>query len=493
MATRSRADDVAGARRWGGAAAVVVVLAVFVLPARADYLKPVLPMEEGSVLVYPDLVREGEVPNRDFETMYGPGNLWLLAGIYGAFGTSTTVERTVGLLYRLALVLALFMIGRRWGVGMGLACALIAILMTVGSWAVAYAWFGGLALATWSLWAVTTGRRRPFLGGFLGGLALVFRPDLILAVGALAMWARRWRFVAGVAVGSLPYVILAVLAGPVKVFEGLVVDPLFRINPGRRFPIPWTSPLLWLVVAASCLLLAAGWTDQRRTGERVLLTCAAFSVGLLPYALQRADGFHLASAGCVAVALSPVALRVFLVGRRQLATLVSCLCVVLFAWGTVVRGAFESVGQSFGLGPVPSYRLTFEGRAVPLPLEEQVGELSGVLDRVNDLARPGDRVFVGPDDLAHPVYNDTFLYYLVPRLVPATYYLEMNPGTADRPGSRLRDDVASADVLILTSRFDEWDGSDSSRSSESSFFVGFCPRLSSGPWQVLVRCSDETV
>ena len=94
-----------------------VVLAVFLLPVRADFLKPVIPMEEGSVLVYPERVLAGGIPNKDFETMYGPGNLWFLAGVYRVFGITVGVERTVGLLYRLALVLALFVIGRRYGLG----------------------------------------------------------------------------------------------------------------------------------------------------------------------------------------------------------------------------------------------------------------------------------------------------------------------------------------------------------------------------------------
>jgi len=473
---------------WIAVAAVVVVLAAFSLPARAGYLKPVLPMEEGSVLVYPDLIREGEVPNRDFETMYGPGNLWLLAGVYGVFGTSTTVERTVGLLYRLGLVLALFMIGRRWSVGMGVACGSIATVMTVGSWAVAYAWFGGLALAVWALWMASV-KRWILLGGVVAGLALVFRPDLILAAAALAIMIRRWRFLLGVALGSLPYLMLVALAGPVAVFEGLVVDPAFRINPGRRFPIPWTSPLLWLVVAGTCLLLAGGWTVVRRTGDKTLLTCAVFCVGLLPYSLQRADAFHLASGGCVAVALSPIALGVFLAERRHVAIWLSCLCVVLLGWNTVVRGALESVGQSFGLGPPPSYLLTFEDRSVPLPLAEQVDELTGLLHQLDSSTDPGDRIFVGPDDLAHPVYNDTFLYYLVPDLVPSSYFLEMNPGTADRPGSSLGEDIASADVLILTSRYDDWTQHERPPGEVSTIPQGFCPHAAFGPWQILLRCS----
>jgi hypothetical protein len=37
----------------------------------------------------------------------------------------------------------------------------------------------------------------------------------------------------------------------------------------------------------------------------------------------------------------------------------------------------------------------------------------------------------------------------MPQLQPATYFLEMNPQSANRPNSRLAADVASADWLVL--------------------------------------------
>ena len=54
-----------------------------------------LPMDEGTLLVYPQLVLDGRIPNKDFESFYGPGNLWILAGAYAAFGDTVVVERVV--------------------------------------------------------------------------------------------------------------------------------------------------------------------------------------------------------------------------------------------------------------------------------------------------------------------------------------------------------------------------------------------------------------
>jgi hypothetical protein len=72
------------------------------------------------------------------------------------------------------------------------------------------------------------------------------------------------------------------------------------------------------------------------------------------------------------------------------------------------------------------------------------------------VSEPGDRLFVGPRDLRQTPYSDAFLYYLLPDLPPATRYIEMDPGVADAEGSGLAEDLASADVVILSRVWDAW-------------------------------------
>ena len=49
-----------------------------------------------------------------------------------------------------------------------------------------------------------------------------------------------------------------------------------------------------------------------------------------------------------------------------------------------------------------------------------------------------------------------FIYWLFPELEPATYYIEMDPGLANAPGSSLASDVASADWVVLTGLWSGW-------------------------------------
>lgn len=78
------------------------------------------------------------------------------------------------------------------------------------------------------------------------------------------------------------------------------------------------------------------------------------------------------------------------------------------------------------------------------------------IDTLDDLSSPGERLFVGPADLRRTIYNDVAFYHLFPELEPATYFIEMDPGLADREGSRLAADIASADWVLLTNFWTGW-------------------------------------
>ena len=120
IARLSARVDVLGALSLLAAIGLAVVL---LLPRLEDWGHA---MDEGAVLAYADLVREGAVPHRDFLTFYGPGNLWLVAGAFELFGASVETERAIGFLYRVLIALALFVIARR--VAGNIAAVLAAVI-----------------------------------------------------------------------------------------------------------------------------------------------------------------------------------------------------------------------------------------------------------------------------------------------------------------------------------------------------------------------------
>ena len=54
-------------------------------------------MEEAFMMVFPERMLKGDLPNRDFLHLYGPGALHVLMGWYKVVGISLESERTFGL------------------------------------------------------------------------------------------------------------------------------------------------------------------------------------------------------------------------------------------------------------------------------------------------------------------------------------------------------------------------------------------------------------
>src|SRR5262249_57294063 len=94
-------------RRLDGIAIAIVVL-VFAIPLGGLLRTQGPPMEEGFMLVFPEQVLKGAIPNRDFLHLYGPGSLWALAGVFKVLGVSLINERLFGLVQQLAIVFGLF-------------------------------------------------------------------------------------------------------------------------------------------------------------------------------------------------------------------------------------------------------------------------------------------------------------------------------------------------------------------------------------------------
>jgi hypothetical protein len=104
---------------------------LFALPLRGLLRAQGPPMEEGFMLVFPERVLAGDIPNVDFLHLYGPGSLWVLAGVYKVFGTQLVVERLFALLQQIGVVLGMYGLARYWGRTLALLCGVIALIIIV--------------------------------------------------------------------------------------------------------------------------------------------------------------------------------------------------------------------------------------------------------------------------------------------------------------------------------------------------------------------------
>jgi hypothetical protein len=512
--------------RARGAIVVATLAAGFLLPLRGLLRSQGPPMEEGFMLVFPEQILRGELPNRDFLHLYGPGSLWWLAAVFEVFGTRLEVQRLAALAQMVAVVGGIAVLARRWGNTLALACGAIALVIIVPPIGLtALAWVGAVGLGLLALAAGTSSvvagrsarsaRRRALGAGLLFGAALLFRADLVLAVvlGGGALWRaydrpRRRALGTGAALGVAPYLVHFATAGPGNVWRGMVLDPVVYLRGGRRLPLPppvdhlagflqkagdfgpqakldWPVPTLtsaqqifvwfWFLLASVAVALWVAWRARRRSGVRAvtLQAVALFGAGLLPQALQRSDSAHLAWVSCVPVAFLPVVLRELVRSSPRLqraggrwsrgrrANALAAAAVILFIALVIPRYIANSYTdyalQSFGAHRY-SYRIERDGRAFYYGKREvAVAAQRGVLPLLEDVTEPGDALVVATSDLRKTPYSDAYLYYLFPELEVGTYYIEMDPGVANAADGKLRDDIAHADVLVLSAVWDDWD------------------------------------
>jgi hypothetical protein len=511
---------------WLTAAIVAVGLIVLMAPT---YTEGGNPFDEGLLMIYPVRVLDGAVPHRDFESNYGPGSFVMLAGVYAVTGASQSAERTVGLVFELAIVLALFSLAASAGQSAALGAAVIGAFLMVALELVALASAGALAfgliamaLARWGAAGSTPGAadvpapraRAQFAAGLLVAACALERPDFLPAalLGSLPLlWStgrgfrRRWAL--GLALGLSLYVIDAAVVGPAKIER--TVSNLIRSEPARRLPLDLLSSddghflLATFVAVAACLATGAWVTRRRPAGAgRVWLGVGLFSLGLLPTAVSRADYVHIVIPALAALPLLPACISAITSTFRPRLAITATLGSAAAVLGVLALTAPTTLREparlriSRLLGHV-HYRLGYPVKVNNRSFLMRDQATATAAQRIVDAAER-DRVagartlFVGPRDLRRTFENDTYIYYLLDDLRPASYYVELDPLMAT--GSDLASALRRTDVLILNHAYDlftEHNAAQRYGSNAPNLVVSrqFCEQLHEGTYELLRRCA----
>jgi hypothetical protein len=503
--------------RKSGIAAIVLAGALAVM--LPGLWAPGPEFDEGILLAFPTRILDGDLPYRDFETFYGPAGPYLTAAVFAVFDPGLLAERTIGLVSRLLVVLAVMLIARRFGRLSMACCGIVAtILMAApGVWADNAVQAQACVFLVIILVAHAVETAHPdarasriwFAAGVVAGCAGLFRWEFapiaaVVALPYLLVAARRARtlFVAGLAVGLAPFVPVLVAAGGAMIHENL--SDLRATSNDRRLPLPALSSESGRLLVVTAIALVALWFVALRSrrvargapNTRVLLSLALFGLLQVPIALSRLDAGHVLVVAVVALAFAPVSaaemLRASSERRRRSGVVAVSLLAILVLLSTPYGRIALVTNARIMLGQPHGGKVTVHGRTFVMDSSEAAADLQAVVSETDRIARPGSRLFVGPRDLRRAYANDVFVYYLLRQLEPASFYLELDPPFV-RHGSRLVGDVATADYLILTTRWDTFHEPNASTeygSPEANQVVRrlFCPRLVVGTYTLFEKC-----
>lgn len=336
--------------------AILLALAGFLaLGLGGEFSQPGGPLEEGLLLTLPNLMLHGARMYRDFNFVYGPGDLWVLSAAYAIFGSSIIVERLLGFTYQLAMVFVAYSAGRLINRPTAVATGIVAMIFSMVLMLTALPWLPAATLGLASVILLARARtftqdtkkqtRFSMFGGLLAGMSILFRSDLALAVVPMILVLtidRKQRQLCKTALGSfvgisaIGYGITVLTSGLKPVLQALVIDP-FIMSAGNHLPIPpptnyiasvlsaitpappWPLPVIhlpiqltiWFFLDLVGILLFISLslvTARNKTNlglePRVVFALSILGTVAFAQVIERADSYHFAEASVLIVPIA---------------------------------------------------------------------------------------------------------------------------------------------------------------------------------------------
>ena len=475
--------------RKNGFVIAAVLVTAFSLAHLFLFLNHGLNVYDEGVAVYGAArVAAGEVPYRDFWTIYAPGQFYALAGIYRAFGFSLIVGRLFTALMLVGSITAALALASRRGAGAGVVAMMLAAVW-VSSFegrtpAMPCSVFLSLVSCASLLAFVDSHRaRHAALAGGLLGIAAMYRHDigictavaqaavLLLPAGARTLRERLRGLLAyavGVAAIAVPVSAVLLWAVPVSALvEDLVIFPA-KVYPAVRslpYPLPGLQTAAFYFAPLVCVFCLA----RHRPGSPDVFLFSVMGLLFMGQAWVRSDVTHLFPAMLPAIVLFAVgtsdirAIRAGPTVPRVVYMIVLVMCVLSF-----LRPLTFQVMNVLGLtGGAGGFVMT-EGRAKGIRLPGDRLSYERLVGYLRETVPEGKDIFVGNRRHDRIAINDVMLYFLAER-ASATRCHELHPGmatTAECQREIVREvETAGVDTVVLGS-YDSTEPNESGKSSE---------------------------
>ena len=451
--------------------------------------------DEGLMLTAVMRTMAGQVLHRDFYYNYGPGQLYLLAGLFKVFGTSVLVERLTLAFASSGLALSVYVLARKFcSQAISFAAAVLCLTWILGE-LMRQAVMNPLipTLALWACWMVVPvndarlQRRRAAIAGVLSGVLFLFRYDMGIGLlvanlfgVAVVLWMRErglgravhslvkrilWPYVAGFAIVSVPAMLAYLSVAPLHdLLYDIVLYSSKYYRVARRLPFPWRhSGRLFedFVVYALPLLMAVSvwaayrWMNPRRISEDeasatpqcsamlILLSVAAAMMYVKGLVRVGAGQMNASTMLCVLMAAILFQYRRRLESWAQISFAAAAILLVTTAFSAAL-GKVEAGGH---LQPMVINRLVSPNRHPPSPLLKSWCKLDEPVTRgmcfemdpdhmqaVEYLVAhttPADTLYVGLSHHDRIFINDNATYFAAQRL-PATKWSHFDPFLQNR-------------------------------------------------------------
>ncbi|MBN1580827.1 MAG: glycosyltransferase family 39 protein [Anaerolineae bacterium] len=438
--------------------------------------------DEGIILAGAERILRGDVPYRDFWSMYPPGQFCTLALLFKLFGPSVLVERIYDLVVKSLLAVCGFVLARKLG------CS---NKMAIIGWGMALVWTGASGFAATPIYVVLLlilmgvigflryleeGRSRwLFYCGLVMSFSATFRHDLAgMAAGVflVSLFLKKgidgdssWRavgvYLGGVMLAGVPLAIsILSVAGIGPVIEQLILTPAnvmpkYRWLPYPAFAVMETSHFyVFPFISGAGLLLS--WLVIKNKVHPVFsygtFVLSLTSILFMNQVRVRSDAIHLFPTALVSVVAVPGLLS-FMLSRPAKAIKVAAimfgvmLCVLVAGFAFTKLDALEELDW-----PAPA-RPTVARAGYALMDED----LADVVSFIQDNTDEDEAIYVGATNHDQFLINDVIVYFLAGRPY-GTKYHELHPGvtTTSRVQQEIVQELENTPVRWIVLRDGYW-------------------------------------
>ncbi|WP_155987004.1 hypothetical protein [Thioalkalivibrio sp. ALE11] len=446
--------------------------------------------DEGIILTGSERILQGEIPYRDFWTMYAPGMFYLVAGLFELLGTSNLVVRAIGIVAKATIVTICFLMVRdQASRGLSLITAGAILLFLISVRHDAFPVFPSLALALGAIYltarAFQSGRFFPLLpiAGGLTGLSVLFRHDLgAYTFGVVTLGVAAYVFLSPVASQSSggyrasipfkalaayaiglsavilpPFVLLLVYVPISDLYFSLVHVPSSVYPDVRSLPFPgisavadgWPNPATLAPLAVYLPWFVAAWivvqeAYSRRSSQPVGITARGFAsssllIGMLVLAcllfsikgLVRVSPLHMSQAivpAMVLIAIGLARLPRGASGGRGVVGPVAAVAVLLVLPSMYKGAQFVAEGAHWWFDD-PKQRLAdcFDPELPRLHCVEANEDYVSAAHYVRGQSSAADVIYVGVENHER-IFVGAVAFYFMAERSSVTKWHELHPG-----------------------------------------------------------------
>jgi hypothetical protein len=499
--------------------------------------------DEGLAVYGAVRILKGEMPYRDFWTLYAPGEFYLLAGIFKLLGTSIKTVRILQILIHALLSILVYLFMRQLNAaGFSLLGYFVSLLWLrrMLFYGPSYSYNAPTAMvfvllaAYCIIYFIRQGRKRwLFIAGLSSALTCLFRQDFGLYVfvpilsivlffsfsvspgkpqreKVLSSIRNGSAYIVGLSLGVLPIIFYFASKAAIRsLFADAVLFPLNTYSRVRNLPFPNLSlgnlifyfPLL--IFLLTFILVLGKWARGdlfRQENSWVILLSLFLGIALFAYPCIRPQIRYLLPTMLPAIILftylSFLCLRKNTWRTRPLSRLSVMVVVLVTILFLFVRPLFqEAEGNLFLPAGAATYKIALRPARGIYDWHESTGYQLEAVRYIQEHTRPDEKIFVG--NLRHDrIWVNDILFYFLSERQSATMYHELHAGLVTTPQvqKKIIEEIEKNKVRYVVL----WGGHQKQEPNESSMSSGvrdldefirrnYIPVQSFGHYQVLLR------